>query len=119
MSIQTGVGKPAVQNADYHRVKPSSAVYWVRFVLAIAAGFTNYFLHIGQANPSIGDPTLALIVGIALGLGFYLLSILIVRRVLRYGEKELKGKNRDVTLGGGTFIVIWVMVSVLLNTLGG
>ena len=90
----------------------------MRFALAIAAGFTNNFLHIGQANPSIGDPNLALIVGIALGLAFYLLSILIVRRVFHYGEKELKGKNRDVTLGGGTFIIIWVMVSVLLNTLG-
>ena len=118
MSLQTDASKPAVQNVVHRRIKPSSAVYWMRFVLAVAAGFANNLLHIGQANPSIGDPNLALILGIALGLGFYLLSILIVRRVLHYGEKDLKGKNRDVTLGGGTFIVVWVMVSVLLNTLG-
>jgi hypothetical protein len=31
----------------------------------------------------------------------------------------LKGKNRYITLGGGTFIVLWIMVSVLLKTLLG
>jgi len=28
----------------------------------------------------------------------------------------LKGKNRQITLGGGTFIFVWIMVTVLLNT---
>jgi hypothetical protein len=60
---------------------------------------------------------LALPVGIGLGLLFYLLSIFIIRNLLHYGELELKGKNKYITLGGGTFIVIWVMVAVLLNTL--
>jgi hypothetical protein len=47
-----------------------------------------------------------------------LLSILVVRHVLHYGEAELRGKSRDVTLGGGTFIVLWIMVTVLFYTLG-
>jgi len=29
----------------------------------------------------------------------------------------LKGKRRDVTLGGGTYIMVWVLVSVVLNTM--
>jgi len=39
--------------------------------------------------------------------------------VLHYGEVELKGKNKYITSGGGTFIVLWIMVAVLLNTLAG
>jgi hypothetical protein len=83
--------------------------------MAVITGFANHFL--GITETSFGD--LALYVGIGLGLVFYLLSILIVRNVLHYGESELKGKNKYITLGGGTFIVLWVMVSVLLNTLLG
>ncbi len=81
--------------------------------MGILAGFTNQFLRIDQA--SFGD--LALYVAIGLGLVFYLLSIAIVRYVLHYGEVELKGKNRYITVGGGTYIVLWIMVSVLLYTL--
>lgn len=82
-------------------------------VLAVAAGFANHYLGINEVT--YGE--LALPVGIGLGLVFYILSVVIVRNLLRYGELELKGKNRYITLGGGTFIVLWVMVAVLLNTL--
>ncbi len=97
------------------RVKPTSVVYWLRFVMGIAAGFTNYFLHIGVAT--LGD--LAIFAGIGLVLLFYGASIFIVRKLLGYGEIELKGKNKYATLGVGTFIVVWIMVSILLNTIGG
>ena len=83
--------------------------------MAIVAGFANYFLGVNAT--AYGD--LALPLGIALGFAFYVLSIFIVRNLLRFGEVELKGKNRYITLGGGTFIVLWVMISVLLNTLLG
>jgi hypothetical protein len=53
---------------------------------------------------------------VAVAVVFYIMSVLVVRYVLRYGETELKGKNKDITLGGGTFIVLWVMVAVLLYT---
>jgi len=95
-------------------LKPSSVVYWMRFVLAILAGLSNQVLHIDYA--SFGD--LATYLGIALGVAFYLLSVMIVRHVLHYGEAELRGKNRDITLGGGTFIFVWIMVTVLFYTLG-
>lgn len=100
------------QTQTQGRIKPASVVYWLRFFLAICAGFANQLLGISQAN--LGD--LSLVAGIGLGIAFYAMSILIVRHVLRYGEAELKGKNRYITLGGGTFIVVWVMVAVLMNT---
>ncbi len=81
--------------------------------MAVAAGFANHFL--GISDTAYGDLSLPL--AIALGLAVYLLSIFIVRNLLRFGELELKGKNKYITLGGGTFIVLWVMISVLLNTL--
>ena len=94
-------------------LKPSSVVYWLRFVLAILAGVSNEVLHINVA--SFGD--LATYLGIGLGVAFYLVSVMIVRHLLHYGEAELRGKNRDVTLGGGTFIFVWIMVSVLFYTI--
>ena len=97
------------------KIKPTSVVYWTRFLMAIAAGFANSYLHISQT--ALGD--LALIVGIALALGVYGLSVLIVRHGFHLGETQLKGKRRDVTLGGGTFIMVWVLVSVVLNTVWG
>lgn len=82
--------------------------------MAVVAGFANQFLHVDQA--SLGD--FAVIVGIGLGVIFYLISILVVRYGFHYGEAELKGKNRYITSGGGSFIVLWITVSVLLYTLG-
>jgi hypothetical protein len=86
----------------------------MRLVLAIAAGATNQLLHIDAAN--LGD--LATIAGIGLGIVFYLFSIALVKYVFHYGEAQLRGKNRYITLGGGTFIVIWIMVTVLFYTIG-
>jgi hypothetical protein len=107
-------GSQAQVQGGQRRLKPGSVVYWMRFGLALAAGFATHLLRINYAN--WGE--LAFYIGIGVGIAFYLLSILIVRDVLKYGEVELKGKNRYITLGGGTFIVLWIMLSVLLNTLG-
>lgn len=104
-----------VQTPPARRFKPTSIVYWMRVLLAIVAGFANQFLHINQAN--FGD--FALFIGIGLGIVIYAFSILIIRRVLHFGEVELKGKNRHITLGGGSFIILWIVVSVFLYTLLG
>jgi membrane protein YdbS with pleckstrin-like domain len=97
------------------RIKPTSVVYWMRVCLAIVAAFAEQLLHVNVAT--LGD--YAQMVGIGVGIAFYLLSVLIVRHVLRYDPTTvLKGKNRDVTFGGGTFVMIWIMMTVLLNTLG-
>jgi membrane protein YdbS with pleckstrin-like domain len=95
------------------RMKPTSVVYWMRFFLAIMAAITEVVLHVNVLT--LGD--FAQIVGVAIGIVFYLLSVMIVKYLLRYDDAALKGKNRQITLGGGTFIFIWIMVTVLLNTL--
>lgn len=114
-SPQPILGKHENAAPGTSKIKPTSVVYWTRFLMAIAAGFANNYLHISQTT--FGD--LALVAGIALALGFYGLSVLIVRHGFHLGEAELKGKRRDVTLGGGTFIMVWVLVSVVLNTMSG
>ena len=113
----TASGKPQTTTLTSSRIKPTSIVYWTRFLLAITAGFANNYLHINQN--ALGDPTIALIAGIALAAVIYGISIVIVRKGFHLGETELKGKRRDLTLGGGTFIMVWVLVSVVLNTLWG
>jgi hypothetical protein len=84
----------------------------MRLVLAILAGVTNQLLQINVTT--FGD--FASVVAIGLGVVFYLASIIIVQHVLHYGEAELRGKNRYITLGGGTFIFVWIMVTVLFYT---
>lgn len=108
-------GKHENSTLGTSKIKPTSVVYWTRFLMAIAAGFANSFLHISQTN--LGD--LAFTAGIALALGFYGLSVLIVRHGFHLGQAELKGKRRDLTLGGGTFFMVWLLVSVVLNTVWG
>ena len=116
VSIKPETGNPSAQvNSKGLKVKPTTAVYWLRFLMAILAGSANEFLHISSTQPNWGN--FAQLAGIGLGACFYLLSILIVRFVFRYGEAELKGKHKYITLGGGTFIVLWVMVLVLVNSL--
>jgi hypothetical protein len=94
-------------------MKPSSIVYWMRFFLAIVAGYFNHFLGITDANFG----ALAFPVAVGFAVVFYVASVIVVKNILHFGDAELKGKNRTITLGGGTFIMVWVMVSVLLNTL--
>ena len=83
-------------------------------VLAIFAGLTNELVHINVTN--FGD--FAALLGIGVGIAFYLFSVILVQHVFHYGEAELHGKNRYVTLGGGTFIFVWIMVTVLSYTIG-
>jgi len=93
-------------------MKPTSAVYWMRFFLAIVAGFTEQVLHINVLT--LGD--MSQIVGIGIGILFYIISVFIVRYVFRYDEVALKGKNRDKTFGIGTYFMTWLVITILLNT---
>jgi len=116
LSEQTGSSKASITDKSPKRgIKPTSVVYWLRFLFAICSGVTNNYLRVSTAT--LGD--FALVVGIGLGALFYALSVIVIRYGLKYDETQLRGKNKYVTIGGGTFIVVWVMVSVALNTLTG
>jgi len=49
----------------------------------------------------------------------YALTVAFYRYGLRYGETELKTKNRVVTLGIGTYIFVWLASLTLAYTLFG
>lgn len=85
----------------------------MRFSFAILAAITEVVLHVNVLT--LGD--FAQIVGVAIGIVFYILSVMVVKLLLKYDDAALKGKNRQITLGGGTYIFVWIMVTVLLNTL--
>lgn len=100
------------------KVRPTSIVYWLRFFLAVVAGFANYLIFSGFHVSELPQDY-KFIVGVGLGVLIYAISVVMVKYLLRYGEVQLKGKNKYITLGGGTFIVVWIMVAVLLNTILG
>lgn len=47
----------------------------------------------------------------------YIYSALFFRYVAHYGERELKGKAKYITLASGTYIFVWAMMWILLYTL--
>ena len=56
-------------------------------------------------------------VGILVALMTYLFSYFLFTYGFKYGEVELKGKQRALTLGSGTFVFVWAAVWILLSTL--
>ncbi|MEM2901722.1 MAG: hypothetical protein QXO32_03195 [Candidatus Bathyarchaeia archaeon] len=86
-------------------VKPSSVVYWFRFILGILAGVVCFTLKMKGVQ---GFSTMVLV---------YVISYLIVKHGFRYGEKELKGKYKTVMIGIGTYIFTWAATWILLYSL--
>ncbi|MBS7650778.1 MAG: hypothetical protein QXL25_06480 [Candidatus Bathyarchaeia archaeon] len=84
---------------------PSSLVYWSRFGLAVLTAFLCYILQLRGSN------------GLALAALIYLLSVIVFKNILRYGEVELQGKYKVTILGLGTYIFTWAAIWILLYTL--
>jgi hypothetical protein len=95
-------------------VKPSSVVYWSRFFIALATGVGSVF-----ALREVVTGELATVVYPAVAILVYALTVAIYRYGLRYGQAELKSKNRAITLGIGTFIFAWLASLALTYTLLG
>ena len=92
-------------------MKPSSVVYWSRLFIALATGVGSAFTLRGVVG---GE--LATFVYSAVAVLVYALTVVICRYVLRYGEAELKGKSKYITLGIGTFVFAWLAALVLSYT---
>jgi len=60
---------------------------------------------------------LATVVYPAVAILVYALTVAVYRYGLRYGQAELKSKNRAITLGIGTFIFAWLASLALTYTL--
>ena len=54
---------------------------------------------------------------ISMGVGIYAISVFLVKYVFRYGPVELKGPNKPVTLGIGSYIIWFLFTTILLNTI--
>ncbi|OLD05777.1 hypothetical protein E6H36_10375 [Candidatus Bathyarchaeota archaeon] len=91
---------------------PTSIVYWARLGLAVLAGAVYNALGLGLQGVLLG--TLA---AIGIGILFYAASVFLVKNVLRYGEAELKGPRKHVSLGWGTYTIWLIFTIVLLNTI--
>jgi hypothetical protein len=95
-------------------MKASSVVYWSRFFIAIATGAGSVY-----AFKEVVGGDLATVIYPAVAILVYALTVAFYRYVLRYGEAQLKTKNRAVTLGIGTFIFAWLASMALTYTLLG
>jgi len=62
---------------------------------------------------------LATVVYTAVAILVYALTVAFYRYGLRYGEAELKTKNRVITLGIGTYIFAWLASVTVIYTLLG
>jgi len=93
-------------------LKPSSVVYWSRLFIAIATGVGSALGLNGLVSGEMAAfayPAVAFLV--------YALTAVFYRSLLGYGEAQLKGKNRYITLGIGTFIFAWLAGLTLTYTL--
>ncbi len=93
-------------------MKPSSVVYWTRCLIAVATGVGSVFMLrdvVSGEMAGFAYPAVAFMV--------YAFTVVFFRYQLGYGEAQLKGKNRYITLGVGTFIITWLMALILAYTL--
>jgi len=90
---------------------PTSIVYWLRLAFGVLAGVVYNIVGFGQGGVILG--TLALI---SVGIGVYAVSVILVKNILGYGPDELKGPNKHVTLGMGSYVIWMIFTTILLNT---
>ena len=93
---------------------PTSVVYWLRLGFGVLSGVLYNLIGFNQGGVALG--TLALI---SVGIGIYAVSVLVVKNILHYGPDELKGPNKHVTIGIGSYIIWMVFTTILLNTVLG
>ena len=54
---------------------------------------------------------------ISMAIGIYAISVFVVKYILRYGPTELKGPNKHITLGIGSYIIWFLFTTILFNTI--
>jgi hypothetical protein len=87
-------------------------VYWSRFFIAIATGIGSVIALNGIVDSDSASfiyPSVAILV--------YGATVVYYRSVARFGEAELKSKNKVITLGIGTYIFAWLASLTLAYTL--
>ncbi len=107
LAVETGKGRT-------RRFSPTSIVYWVRLGAGILAGILYNVLLIVTGLQGIDVGTLGMI---SVGVSVYAVTVIIVKYVLGFGPTELKGPNKPITHGLGTFVIWTLFTSILLYTI--
>ncbi len=92
-------------------ISPTTLVYWTRLGFAALAGVLYNVLGLGGSDVLLGTSY-----AISMGIGVYAISVFVVKYILRYGPTELKGPNKHITLGIGSYIIWYLFTTILLNT---
>ncbi len=93
-------------------IAPTTLVYWTRLGFAVLAGVL--YNALGLHGPDVVQGTAS---AISIAIGIYAISVFLVKYVLRYGPTELKGPNKHITLGIGSYIIWFLFTTILLNTI--
>jgi hypothetical protein len=93
-------------------IAPPTLVYWIRLGFAVIAGVL--YNALGLHGTDVFQGTAA---AISMGIGIYAISVFLVKYVLRFGPTELKGPNKHITLGIGSYIIWFLFTTILLNTI--
>jgi hypothetical protein len=93
-------------------IAPTTLVYWARLGFAVVAGVLYNVLGLGGQGVLAGTAS-----AISMGIGIYAISVFLVKYVLHYGPAELKGPNKHITLGIGSYIIWFLFTMILLNTI--
>jgi hypothetical protein len=105
LAVQTG------KESSIGRLPPASLVYWIRLGFGVLAGVVYNLAGFGSLGVGLG--TLSMI---TVGIGVYSVSIFIVKNLLGYGPEILKGPNKHVTIGMGSYIIWMIFTTILLYT---
>ena len=98
----------------FSKLSPTSLVYWLRFGSGILAGILYNALAQTTGLKGVEIGTLALI---SVGITVYALTVFIVKYVLNYGPTELKGPNKHVSIGMGSFIIWMIFTTMVIYTI--
>jgi len=82
---------------------PSDLIYWTRLCLAIIAAFLCAIFKLD-------------VIGLAIGLFFYLLSYPLVRYILKIGPDKVDSESKLYTVGLVPYFLVWITLWVLLYT---
>src|SRR5882762_3469814 len=110
-SAGTNIAVQTAKEVHIGRLPPASLVYWLRLGFGVLAGVIYNLAGFGSLGVGLG--TLSMI---TVGIGVYSVSVFLVKNLLGYGPEVLKGPNKHVTIGMGSYVIWMIFTTILLYT---
>jgi hypothetical protein len=110
-STGSNIAVQTTKEVHIGRLPPASLVYWIRLGFGVLAGVIFNLAGFGSLGVGLG--TLSMI---TVGIGVYSVSVFLVKNLLGYGPEVLKGPNKHVTIGMGSYIIWMIFTTILLYT---